>query len=335
MYDLERVGKQENDPLYVTVMANGKPLKMEIDTGASVSVISEDTYQKTWKGKQAPTLQLAKIRLRSFTGEEVMAKGRIHVEVKHGTAQKKLPLIIMQGRGPNLLGRNWLSQLKLDWKAAYKLHEVDALTKILDKHKAVFEEGLGTIRGVTAKIHVDPEVHPCFYKPRPVPFSMRKKVEDELERLEEDGIIQRKQLSEWAAPIVPVFKGDGSVRICRDYKVTANKAVRVDTHPIPRIEDLFTAMAGGVSFTKLDLSHTYLQLPLDDTSRDYLTINTHKGLFEYTRLPFGVSSAPSIFQRTMESILQGIEHVAIYIDEILVTGRTEEKHLHTLDEVLG
>ena len=54
-----------------------------------------------------------------------------------------------------------------------------------------------------------------------------------------------------------------------------------ETRPIPRIEDIFAAMSGGVSFTKLDLSHTYLQLQLDESARDYLVINTHKGLFEY------------------------------------------------------
>ena len=110
--------------------------------------------------------------------------------------------------------------------------------------------------------------------------------------------------------------------------------MKVNAYPIPRIEDLFTAMSGGLVFTKLDLSHAYLQLVLDESSREYLTINTHKGLYEYTRLPFGVSSAPSIFQRTMENLLQGIEKLAIYIDDILITGRTEEEHLCNLDEVL-
>ena len=106
--------------------------------------------------------------------------------------------------------------------------------------------------------------------------------------------------------------------------------MKVDTYPLPRIEDLFTAMSGG---TKLDLLHAYLQLLLEEESKEYLTINTHKGLFEYDRLPFGVSSAPSIFQRTMENILQGIDNIAVYIDDILVTGQTEEEHLRTLEEV--
>ena len=190
------------------------------------------------------------------------------------------------------------------------------------------------IKGITAKIQVDPQVHPRFHKPRPVPFSLRQKVEDELVRLEKEGIIQARQFADWAAPIVPVVKSDGSVRICGDYKVTANLAMKVDSHPIPRIKELFTAMSGGVSFTKLDLSHAYLQLQLDESAKEYLVINTHKGLFEYTRMPFGVASAPSIFQRTMDNLLQGLEHVVVYIDDILITGCTEEEHLRTLDKVL-
>ena len=94
---------------------------------------------------------------------------------------------------------------------------------------------------------------------------------------------------------VAVPKSDGSVRVCGDYKVSANKAVTCDTHPIPRSEDIFTAMSGGGVISKLDLSHAYLQLQLDDKARDYLVINTHKGLFEYTRMPFGITSAPAIF----------------------------------------
>ena len=104
--------------------------------------------------------------------------------------------------------------------------------------------------------------------------------------------------------------------------------------PIPRIEELFASLAGGKTFSKLDLFHAYLQIPLDEASSQYVTINTHKGLFVYLRLPFGVASAPSIFQRVMENLLQGIPRVCVYIDDILVTGATEEEHLANLAQVL-
>ena len=109
---------------------------------------------------------------------------------------------------------------------------------------------------------------------------------------------------------------------------------QVGPYPIPHIEALFSSLAGGEKFSKLDLAHAYLQIPLDSESKKKVTINTQRGLYQYNRLPFGVASAPAIFQRTMEDILRGIPHVSVYIDDVLVTGRSDEEHLKTLDMVL-
>ena len=97
---------------------------------------------------------------------------------------------------------------------------------------------------------------------------------------------------------------------------------------------MFATLSGGEKFTKLDLQQAYLQLQLEEESRKYVTINTHRDLFEYTRLPFGVASAPALFQRIMDSILQGIPSVKCYIDDILITGANDEEHLQNLEQVL-
>ena len=173
-----------------------------------------------------------------------------------------------------------------------------------------------------------------YTKARPVAFALRPKIEEELGRLQSLGVIESVQFSDWAAPIVPVVKDDGSVRICGDYKVTVNRVAKVEKYPIPRIEELFASLAGGKRFSKLDLSHAYQQVVLDERSRQYVTVNTHKGLFRYNRLPFGVLSAPSIFQRLMENLLQGIPGVTVCVDDICVTGRTDEEHLQHLEETL-
>ena len=116
--------------------------------------------------------------------------------------------------------------------------------------------------------------------------------------------------------------------------MTINQASRLDRYPIPKVEDLLASLAGGKSFTKLVLSQAYLQIELEENSRKYVVINTHKGLFRYTHLPYGVASAAEIFQRVMENVLQGLNHTVVYIDDILVTGKTEEEHLVNLRIVL-
>lgn len=108
----------------------------------------------------------------------------------------------------------------------------------------------------------------------------------------------------------------------------------LEQYPIPRVEDLFTALSEGKQFSKLDTSHAYQQILLDEESKKYVTVNTHRGLFTYNRLPFGVVSAPAIFQRTMEGLLKGIPLVVVYLDGILVSREEEADHLKNLGEVL-
>ena len=108
---------------------------------------------------------------------------------------------------------------------------------------------------------------------------MKEKIEKELDRLMSLGILEPRQFSEWSSPIVPVLKSDGSVRICGDFKVTLNSVSKLDCHLIPRIKDLFATLGGGKLFSKLDMSQAYQQLELDEVSKQYMAINTHKGLF--------------------------------------------------------
>ena len=124
------------------------------------------------------------------------------------------------------------------------------------------------------------------------------------------------------------------MRICGDYRMTVNQASRLDSYPLPKVDELFATLAWGTAFSKLDLQHAYLQLPLEKNSKQYTTINTHQGLFQYNRLPFGVSSAPGIFQRAIDGLIKGIPDVAAYMDDILITGETQQEHLQNLVAVL-
>ena len=171
-------------------------------------------------------------------------------------------------------------------------------------------------------------------KARPVPYAIRPKVEEELDRLQKAGVIEPIEYSDWATPVVPVLKNDGGVRLCGDYKLTANQATKLFSYPLPRIEDLYATLSGGEKFTSLDLQHAYNQVDLSEESRAVTTINTHRGLYQYKKLPFGVSSAPGIFQRIIDSLVRDIPNVCAYLDDILITGKSDEEHLRTLERVL-
>ena len=122
--------------------------------------------------------------------------------------------------------------------------------------------------------------------------------------------------------------------VCGDYKLTVNLVSKLETYPLPRIENLLASLTNGKTFSKLDLAHAYLQVKRDQSVKKYVIINTHKSLYVYNYLPFGVVLVPAIFKGMIDNILQGLSHVCIYIDDILVTGTSEKEHLKNLDEAL-
>ena len=318
----------------VTPTVNGIQLPMELDTGASVSLISERTWREQF---QAAPLESTSVVLKTYTGQNLRVLGQLTVDVQYEQQRNSLPLLVVTGQGPPLLGRNWLAHIRLNWQQVrLSINTLSTdIDQLLDKYKDVFSPELGTLKGIYAKLTLKPNADPKIFKPRPVPYALRDAIERDLERLESLGVIEKVSYSDWAAPIVPVPKPDGSIRICGDYKVTINPLLKVDQFPVPKAEDLFSTLAGGKYFSKLDLTNAYQQVVLDPASRQYVTISTHKGLYRYHRLPFGVSSAPAIFQQTMEKILQGLPMVVVYIDDILITGRTKEEHLQNLSQVLA
>ena len=288
-------------PYECTIKVSSMPVTMEIDTGCSVSLLSHTEWARIKEKAPKLTLDTQNVPcLRTYSGHNIQPLGRTLLDVYHNDTHYQLYALVVPGTGPNLLGRDWLSVLQLNW----------------------------------AKLYVDETVQPRYCKPRPVPLAMRAKVESELYRPQEEGVIRPVAFSEWAAPIVPVLKASGDIRICGDYKVTINQAVKVDKYPIPNIDDLFTKVSGGQLFTTLDLSNAYQQVVLEEESRKLTTINTTKGLFEYVRLPYGVSSAPGIYQRIMEQLLQNIPMTVVYLDDILVSGSTPEEHDRNLRTVL-
>ncbi|KRY56479.1 Uncharacterized protein T03_3767, partial [Trichinella britovi] len=323
----------------VTVKINGKSIRMELDTGAAVTIVTPEC----WKSIGSPKLNRATVMLRSFTGHQVNLKGETMVTVEGDTGTRKLVLRVAKNGATNVMGQDWINAfgasetLRSLLTNKKEVNAVESRTQndVCTEFPEVFEDGLGHCTKVKAHVELKDGVVPVFRKPFPLAFAMHDAVEKELERYVDMGVLTPIDRSAWAAPIVTVKKPNGKIRICADFSTGLNDRLMVDSYPIPRPEDLYQALRGGKTFTKLDLSDAYLQVELDEESKRILVINTHKGLYQYNRLPFGVASAPAIFQKVMNTMLAGIPNVAGYLDDIILTGATDDEHRRTLKLVLG
>lgn len=220
-----------------------------------MSVIGESTYRSIFDEKHQ--LQPTDVKLCLYNGDELPVLGMTDVSVTYENQSAMLPLLVVEGQGASLFGRNWLGQLQINWPRVHSLHiEKAPFDDLCQRHPTLFSDKIGTLQGTTAKIVVPSNARSHFFKPRRLPYSTKEKVEQELERLQSQGIITPVRFADWAAPIVPVLKTNGQVRICGDYRVTVNQAAQADVYPLPRVEDLVAAFSSGRIFSKLDLTPT-------------------------------------------------------------------------------
>ncbi|XP_017470945.1 PREDICTED: uncharacterized protein K02A2.6-like, partial [Rhagoletis zephyria] len=230
-------------------------------------------------------------------------------------------------------------ELEIDTGSPVKLINVDDAKKYFPKERVKTTDtelykGTGKIVGHQAKLYLKNNVPPKFVKASRVPFPLLKAVEDEIAGQVQEGILVKVDTSEWATPIVAVPKRGGAVRICGDYKVTLKPALVVDEHLLPTIDELFSAMADGEKFSKIDMSNAYLQPEVHPDDQHLLTLSTHKGLYKPTRLMFGVPCAPSKWQRFMELTLSDLPGVTVFLDDIKITAINDETHLQRIEDVL-
>lgn len=310
----------------VYVCINGVHLRMELDTGAEVSIVP----QTVWKQLGRPELQPAP-RLRAYGGTYRDIMGQTEVDVEYRGQVQRLPLAILEtDKAVSLFGQPWIRAFN-----AINLHavsEVPGLQSLLKEYEDLFESHkIGTIRGQKAHLYFKENAQFRLHKARPLPFALKPRVETELERLVSIGVLTLVDKAEFATtPLVAVLKPNNSVRLCGDFKVSLNPQLSVQQYPLPTMADVLQTAAGGAHFSKLDLADAYLQVELDDDSRRYVVFTTHKGLFQINRLAFGLAAAPAIFQSIMEQILLPMPRAQPYLDDILLSGSTDEEHLSSL-----
>ena len=229
------------------------------------------------------------------------------------------PVYVVRKLQQNLLGLPAIQALEL-------LTQVEAIRQsVPDQYPSLFT-GLGTFPG-TYEIQLQPDAQPfALFTPRNVPIPLRKKVQEEISRMESLGVISRvSKPTQWCAGMVVVPKKSGSVRICVDFR-PLNESVLRETHPLPKVDNTLAQLAGATVFSKIDANCGFWQIPLTGSSRELTTFITPFGRFYFNRLPFGIASAPEHFQRQMEAILEGQEGVLCHMDDVLIFGQTQQEH---------
>ena len=214
--------------------------------------------------------------------------------------------------------------------------EKEELYRLLLEYADVFAESsveLGRTSLIKHSIDTGNE-HPIRQPCRRVPPARREQCRDLIKDMLQKNIIQPSS-SPWASPVVLVGKKDGSLRFCVDYR-KLNAITRKDAYPLPRVDDSLEALSGSRWFSTLDLLSGYWQVEIDEKDRPKTAFTTGDGLFEFRVMPFGLCNAPAVFQRLMDLVLSGIrwEHCLVYIDDIIIMGKTFKDHLQNLRIVL-
>ena len=330
---------EEAEPMYEKIIVNGKEINLEIDTGTYATIISEKMYNENFR-----EFQICKTgtHLKAYDGKVIQPMGKMNnVTVNFKGKTCVLDCYILPGLGPGLLGRKWLAAfgvwpLKLNENSTHDFNNLkieNIAAKIEAKFKDLFSDSPGVYNKSKSKLYLKDSARPIALKCRQVAHALKPLIEEEINRLVKLGHLKPIEISEWATPIVPVFKSNGNIRICGDFSTTVNPNLIIDKYPLHTIDDIFNVLQGGNTFTELDLTHAYMQFPVDEDTSKLLTIVTHKGLFQYTKIPEGVSPAPADIQRKMDECLRGIDGVITYIDNIYVTGKTDEEHVENLRKV--
>lgn len=324
---------------YVTANINGVEVKLQLDTGSDITIVSEDTFKKLNINNLQELTQTA----RSAT-DELPLLGQFDCVCTFQDRTINTKGYVTPIQNLNVFGLDWLEALNLNDMSIsnicknIELNQGKEDVKLLNLRRTfsgLFDGKMGLCNKTTAHLVVKPGRQPVFRPPRPVAYAVRHLVEDELRRLQDANIITPVNYTDWAAPVVVIRKNDGRIRLCADFSTGLNDSLEMHQYPLPHPNDIFSKMANAQVFSHIDLADAFLQIEVNDKSKQLLTINTHMGLFRYNRMVFGVKTFPTIFQQIMDTMLAGLQGTAAYIDDIFVSGRNQEEHDQNLYKVLN
>ena len=307
----------------VTVKINGVKCNMLVDTGASVNILDNKTYQKIG----SPKLQKKNIsQLYPYGGSQPLkVRGSCQLTIETSNKIDTYKFYVVSGNHGALIGYTSATELEM-------IKIINKVKQPQENYPGLFK-GVGKLKDTKVKIHIDTSIKPVARRHIRTPFHLRDKVGEEIEKLLKEDVIEKVEgePTPWISPIVAVpKKNQNEIRVCVDMR-EPNKAILRERHLMPTVEELIHDLNGAKVFSKLDLRNGYHQLELENSSRYVTCFSTHLGIFRYKRLNLGISSASEIFQETISNVIQDIDNVKNISDDILVFGKTQQEHDIALD----
>ena len=321
-----------------SAIIGGKTVSFLIDSGAVNNVIDKCTYNMI---SSEVSLQPATKKLYAFgQSSPLTLLGEFNAKITINNYAITATFFVFDGDACNLISADTASKLHIfsvpqDICNVIMNDNTDLETVVKAQYPECFR-GVGKLKGVQVKLHIDPSCEPVAQPVRRLPFSYRSKVESALSKLVDEDIIEPVHgvASTWVSPLVIVPKAGDDVRLCVDMR-RANTAIVREGYPVPTVQEMLVELNGAQVFSKLDLKQGFFQCELEPGSRDITTFVSHVGLFRMKRLGMGVSAAPEVFQYTIQKIFNGLNGVLNMADDIVVFGKSSEEHKERLLQVMS
>ncbi len=307
---------------------------LKLDTGANINILNYDDWRKV--SRKGLKMQPSDVKLTAYLGEQVPISGQAVLNVVCKGQAYQSTFVITPERRQSILGVQDCERFNL----VHRVYAVNAdvtgsSQKVLDvfeTYKDVFT-GLGCLPGqqsIVVDTNIAPVVEPC----RKVPFALHDDLKKELDRMQTLNVIREvTEPTEWVSSLVVVHKKSGKLRVCLDPQ-NLNRAIQREHFKLPTRDEIMAQFAGATVFSKLDASSGFWQLQLDEKSSMLTTFNTPFGRYRYLRLPFGISSAPEIYHRTIHQLFENLPGVDTSMDDMIIWGSSVEEHDSRLTSVL-
>nr|XP_037279754.1 uncharacterized protein K02A2.6-like [Rhipicephalus microplus] len=324
----------------VTATTRVRTMNFLVDTGSVASIMGEHQFQGLFAN--AAQLTSSHLTLLDFSRRKIPVLGSFHAIV---TYKEAIVTFHVTPCGTSLLGLDAVQalclrimgeELRCLQMSTQECRELPAMSSGLPqsprhekplgppkfgmpptlwtKFGHLFLPGLGLVRGVQHKVKMKTSIAPVAQKLRPLPFSVRQPVIDEIEKLLAADVSERVNASEWVSPIVAARKADGSIRLCVDLR-EPNKAIVADNFPLPHMEELLHALNGARCFSKVDLASAYYQVVLHPDSRDLTSYITHDGLFRFKNDIIIFGKTESEHRQNLEQVLERIAEAGLKLNE--------------------